>query len=51
MTPEEALMTILRLIDGSEEVEDEKMLQVLLRSVKTLAEKGLGREPTPSLHS
>jgi hypothetical protein len=46
MTPEEALMTILRLIDGSEEVNEEKLLQVLLRSIKTLAEKGLGREPT-----
>jgi hypothetical protein len=46
MTPEEALMTILRLIDGSEEVQEEELLQVLLRSVKTLAEKGLGREPT-----
>ena len=49
MTPEEALMTILRLIDGSDEVEDEKVLQILLRSIKTLAEKGLGREPTPPL--
>lgn len=49
MTPAEALMTILRLIDGSEDVQDEKMLQVLLRSIKTLAEKGLGREPTPPL--
>lgn len=47
MTPEEALMTILRLIDGSDEVKDEKLLQILLRSIKTLAEKGLGREPTP----
>jgi len=46
MTPEEALMTILRLIDGSEEVNDERLLQVLLKTIKTLAEKGLGREPT-----
>jgi hypothetical protein len=46
MTPEEALITILRLIDGSDEVNDEKILQMLLRSIKTLAEKGLGREPT-----
>ena len=46
MTPEEALMTILRLIDGSEELKDEKTLQALLRSIKTLAGKGLGREPT-----
>jgi hypothetical protein len=46
MTPEEALTTILRLIDGSDEVNEEKVLQILLRSIKTLAEKGLGREPT-----
>jgi hypothetical protein len=46
MSPEEALMTILRLIDGSDEVDDEKLLKVLMRSIKTLAEKGLGREPT-----
>lgn len=46
MTPEEALMTILRLIDGSEELKDEKTPPALLRSIKTLAEKGLGREPT-----
>ena len=46
MTPEEALMTILRLIDGAEHVNEERLLQVLLRSIKTLAEKGLGREPT-----
>jgi hypothetical protein len=46
VAPEEALMTILRLIDGSEEVNDERLLQVLLRSIKTLAERGLGREPT-----
>lgn len=45
MTPEEALMTILRLIDGSDEVNDAKNLQTLLRSIRTLAEKGLGREP------
>ena len=46
MTPEEALMTILRLIDGSEDVNDERLLHVLVRSIKMLAEKGLGREPT-----
>jgi hypothetical protein len=45
MTPEEALMTILRLIDGSEEVQEDRLLQILLRSIKTVAEKGLGREP------
>jgi hypothetical protein len=46
MTPEEALITILRLIEGSDEVDDEKSLQTLLRSIKTLAEKGLGRAET-----
>ena len=46
MSPEEALMTILRLIDGADELKDAKTLQVLLRSIKTLAERGLGREPT-----
>jgi hypothetical protein len=46
MTPEEALMTILRLIEGSEHVTEQRLLQVLLRNIKTLAEKGLGREPT-----
>ena len=45
MTPEEALMTILRLIDGSEGVQEDRLLQILLRSIKTVAEKGLGREP------
>ena len=39
-------MTILRLIDGSDEVKDEKNLQTLLRTIKVLAEKGLGREET-----
>jgi hypothetical protein len=42
----QALITILRLIDGLNEVNDEKILQTLLRSIKTLAEKGLGRKPT-----
>lgn len=46
MTPEKALMTILRLIDGSDGVTDEKNLQTLLRSIKVLAERGLGRELT-----
>jgi hypothetical protein len=46
MTPEEALMNILRLIDGSDEVKDERLLQTLLQTIKTLAEKGLGRETT-----
>jgi hypothetical protein len=39
MTPEEALRNILR----SDEVEDAHALQILLQSIKTLAEKGLGR--------
>ena len=42
MTPEEALMTIQRLIDGSEKANDERLLQVLWKSIKTLAEKGSG---------
>jgi hypothetical protein len=46
MTPEEALMNILRLIDGSDDVKDGRLLQTLLQTIKTLAEKGLGREPT-----
>jgi len=43
MTPEEALRNILSLVDGSDEVEDVHALQILLQSIKTLAEKGLGR--------
>ena len=43
MTPEEALRNILTLVDGSEEIEDVHALQILLESVRTLAEKGLGR--------
>jgi hypothetical protein len=43
MTPEEALRNILILVDGSDEVEDVHALQILLQSIKTLAEKGLGR--------
>jgi hypothetical protein len=43
MTPEEALRNILTLVDGSDEMEDVRALQILLQSVKTLAEKGLGR--------
>jgi hypothetical protein len=34
--PEEALRNILKLVEGS-------ALQILLQSIKTLAEKGLGR--------
>ena len=43
MTPEEALRDILTLVDGSDEMEDVHALQILLQSIKTLAEKGLGR--------
>jgi hypothetical protein len=43
MTPEEALRNILILVDGSHEIEDVHALQVLLQSIRTLAEKGLGR--------
>jgi hypothetical protein len=42
MTPEEALRNILSLVDGSDEVEDVHALQILLQSIKTLAEKGVG---------
>jgi hypothetical protein len=41
MTPEEALRNILTLVEGSDELED--ALKILLQSIKTLAEKGLGR--------
>ena len=43
MTPEEALRNILILVDGSDEMEDVPALRILLQSIKTLAEKGLGR--------
>jgi hypothetical protein len=43
MTPEESLRNILKLVEGSDEVEDSRALQILLQSIKTLAEKGLGR--------
>jgi hypothetical protein len=43
MTPEEALRNILSLVYGSDEMEDVHALQILLQSIKTLAEKGLGR--------
>jgi hypothetical protein len=42
MPPEEALRNILTLVDGSDEMEDVRALQILLQSIKTLAEKGLG---------
>jgi hypothetical protein len=43
MTPEEALRNILIIVDGSDEIEDAHSLQILLQSIKTLADKGLGR--------
>jgi hypothetical protein len=43
MTPEEALRNILKLVEGSDELEDAHAVQILLQSIKTLAEKGLGR--------
>ena len=43
MTPEEALHNILKLVEGSDELEDAHAMQILLQSIKTLAEKGLGR--------
>jgi hypothetical protein len=43
MTSEEALRNILSLVDGLDEMEDVRALQILLQSVKTLDEKGLGR--------
>jgi hypothetical protein len=42
MTPEEALRNILKLVEGSDELEDAHAMQILLQSIKTLAEKGLG---------
>jgi hypothetical protein len=42
MTPEEALRNILTLVDA-EEIEDVRALHILLESIKTLAEKGLGQ--------
>src|SRR5437899_557785 len=35
MTPEEALRSILTLVDGSDEVEDVNALQILLQSIRT----------------
>jgi hypothetical protein len=50
MTPEEALRNILKLVEGSDEVEDAHALQILLQSIKTLAEKGLGRSNSRGIH-
>jgi hypothetical protein len=49
MTPEEALRHILTLADGSDEIEDVSSLHLLLVSIRTLAEKGLGRPVTGEL--
>jgi hypothetical protein len=43
MTPEEALRNILKLVEGSHEVEDVHALRILLQIIKISAEKGLGR--------
>jgi hypothetical protein len=43
MTQSDALETILVLVNGSDEMEDVHALHLLLESIKTLAEKGLGR--------
>jgi hypothetical protein len=43
MTPEEGLRNILKLVDGSDKLEVAHAMQILLRSIKTLAEKELGR--------
>jgi hypothetical protein len=42
MTPEEALRNIIKLVEGSDELEDAHAMQILLQSIKTLAEKGVG---------
>jgi hypothetical protein len=38
MTPEEALRHILTLADGSGEMEDARIMQMLLESIKTVAD-------------
>ena len=43
MTAEETLRNILTLVNGSDEMDDVHALQILLQSIKTLAEKGLGQ--------
>jgi hypothetical protein len=44
---------VVTLVDGSDEIEDVHLLQTLLLSIKTLAEKGLGRSvwPTWNVHT
>jgi hypothetical protein len=49
MTPEEALRNILTLADASDDIEDISALHLLLASIRTLAEKGLGRPVTGEL--
>jgi len=39
----EHFATSLKLVEGSDEVQNTHALQILLQSIKTLAEKGLGR--------
>jgi hypothetical protein len=43
-TPKEALRNILKLVEESDELEDAHAMQILLQGIKTLAEKGLGRD-------
>ena len=43
MTSEEALRNILKLVEGSDELRDAHAMQIVLQSIKILAEKGLGR--------
>jgi hypothetical protein len=50
MTPEEALRNILKLVEVSDELEDAHAMQILLQSIKTLAEKGLGRHEDAVTH-
>jgi hypothetical protein len=40
MTPEEALRSILRLIDGSDDVEDVQVLHILLQTIKARQRRG-----------
>jgi hypothetical protein len=50
MTPEEALRFILKLVDGSDELEDAHALQTLMQSIKILAQKGLGQREEGVTH-
>jgi hypothetical protein len=42
MTPEEAPKNILKLVEGSDELEDTHAQQILLQSIKTLARREWG---------